>query len=209
MPGARLFDKLGVFVTIFVRRAVLMAAVIVLTACVSDVPQPKFPQLTYEHLGAFKLDVSTLEIVDAYQPKLGPPNVDHSMPLAPAAAARQWASDRLKSTGSSGRRAVFTIEDGAVTETALERQTGVRGVLTIDQSERYDGVLAVRLEVFDLTGKRLGLAETRARRDKSVKESATLNERDEVWFQMTKSLVEDLNAEMDRAIPSFLGDYLR
>ena len=131
--------------TASIRRVWIVAAALLLAAC-SDAPPPtNFPRLTYAHLGAFALDVSEIEIVDAYQPTFRSPHVDHLMPVAPAAAARQWARDRLKTAGSSGRRAVFTIDDGAVTETTLQRKTGVRGVLTVDQSERYDAVLAVRL----------------------------------------------------------------
>ena len=54
------------------------------------------------------------------------------MPLAPAVAARRWAGDRLEATGTPGRRAVFTIDNGAVTETTLSRQGGVRGALTVE-----------------------------------------------------------------------------
>ena len=195
--------------TASIRRVWIVAAALLLAAC-SDAPPPtNFPRLTYAHLGAFALDVSEIEIVDAYQPTFRSPNVDHLMPVAPAAAARQWARDRLKTAGSSGRRAVFTIDDGAVTETTLQRKTGVRGVLTVDQSERYDAVLAVRLEIFDAAGRRVGLAEATARRSRSVPEDITLNVRDKIWFSITESLAEDLNTELDRAIRQFLGAYLR
>ena len=195
--------------TASIHRVWIVAAALLLAACTSAPPQTKFPQLTYAHLGAFVLDVSEIEIVDAYAPTLRTPNVDHLMPVAPAAAARQWARDRLESTGSSGRRAVFTIDDGAVTELLLVRQSGIRGALTVDQSERYDAVLGVRLEIFDTFGRRVGSAEADARRSKTVPENITLNARDEVWFSMTESLIEDLNAELERAITQFLGKYLR
>jgi hypothetical protein len=196
-------------VTGFFRRNWIVAAALLLAACADAPPPTNFPRLTYSHLGAFVLEVSEIEIVDAYQPTLRAPNVDHLMPVAPAAAARQWARDRLKTAGSSGRRAVFTIDDGAVTETPLRRKTGVRGVLTVDQSERYDAVLAVRLEIFDIAGRRVGVAEANARRSRSVPEDITLNVRDKIWFSITESVTNDLNAELDRAIPQFLGQYLR
>jgi hypothetical protein len=187
----------------------IVAAALLLAACSSAPPPTKFPQLTYAHLGAFSLDVSKIEIVDAYKPPLASPNVEHLMPVAPAAAARQWARDRLGSTGSSGRRAVFTIDNGAVTETLLKRQSGLRGALTVDQSERYDATLAVRLEIFDIGGRRLGIADANARRSRSVPENITLDARDKIWFSITETLANDLNAELERAIAQFLGDYLR
>ncbi len=195
--------------TDFIRRNWIVAAVVVLAACTDAPPPTRFPQLTYAHHGAFVLDVSELEIVDAYQSPLRPPNVEHLMPVAPAAVARRWADDRLKSAGSSGRRAVFTIEDAAVTESRLERQTGLRGALTVDQSERYDAMLSVRLEIFDIAGRSVGVVEANAERSRSVPEDITLDAREKVWFSITESLANDLNAELDRAIPQFLAPYLR
>ena len=195
--------------TVFLRRNWVVAVALLLAACADAPPQTNFPKLAYTHLGTFDLDVSTIEIVDAFKSTLTAPNVEHQMPLAPAVAARQWAQDRLKSVGSSGRRAVFTINDGAVTSTALKRETGIRGVLTVAQSERYDAVLAVRLEIFDLTGRSLGVARAEARRSRSVPENITLTARDKVWFSITEALTNDLNAELERAVPRFLGAYIR
>ena len=194
---------------VFVRRNWIVAAALLLTACASAPPPTKFPRLTYGHLDAFVLDVSEFEIVNAYRPTLRPPNIEHLMPVAPAAAARQWARDRLKSAGSSGRRAVFTIDNGAVTATPLKRKSGLRGAFTVDQSERYDAVLAVRLEIFDLNGRRVGVAQADARRSRSVPENITLDARDKVWFSITESLTDGLNGELERAISQFLGQYLR
>jgi hypothetical protein len=196
-------------VTTSIHRVWIVAAALLLAAC-SDAPPPtKFPQLTYSHLGVFALDVSKIEIVDRFRPTLRPPNIEHLMPVAPAKAAQQWAGDRLKSTGSSGRRAVFTIDNGAVTATPLKRQSGLRGALTVDQSERYDAVIAVRLEVFEANGRRGGVAQANAKRSRSVPENITLDARDKIWFSITETLTNDLNTKMERAIAQFLGAYVR
>lgn len=195
--------------TASVHRVWIAAAALLLAAC-SDAPPPtKFPQLTYSHLDAFVLDVSKIEIVDGFRSTLRPPNIEHLVPVPPARAARQWARDRLRSTGSSGRRAVFTIDNGAFTATSLKRKSGIRGALTVDQSERYDAVIAVRLEVFEADGRRGGVAEANARRSRSVPENITLDARDKVWFSITETLINDMNVEMERAITQFLGKYLR
>lgn len=195
--------------TASIHRVWIVAAALLLAAC-SDAPPPtKFPQLTYAHLGAFVLDVSEIEIVDRFRPTLRSPNIEHLVPVPPAKAARQWARDRLKSTGSSGRRAVFTIDNGAVTATQLKRQSGLRGALTVDQSERYDAVIAVRLEIFEANGRRGGIAEANAQRSRSVPENITLDARDKIWFSITETLTNDLNAEMERVIAQFLGAYVR
>lgn len=191
------------------RRVWLVATLALLSACTNVPPATKFPQLTYAHFGKFDLDVARIDIVDAFKPPLAPPHVEHLMPVAPAAAARRWAQDRLLATGTPDRRAVFTIVDAAVTEVPLKRQGGVRGALTVEQSERYDAVLSVRLEVLDATGRRLGVAEAKATHSRSVPEDITLAARDKVLFGITESLMQDLNGQLDHSIRQYLFPYLR
>jgi hypothetical protein len=187
----------------------IVAAALLLAACNDAPPPTKFPQLTYSHLGTIVLDVSKIEIVDRFRPTLRSPNIEHLVPVPPAKAAQRWARDRLKSTGSSGRRAVFTIDNGAVTATPLKRQSGLRGALTVDQSERYHAVIVVRLEIFEANGRLGGVAKANAERSRSVPENITLDARDKVWFSITETLTNDLNAELERSIGQFLGAYVR
>ncbi len=192
-----------------IHRVWIVAAALLLAAC-SDAPPPmKFPQLTYSHLGKIVLDVSKIEIVDHFRPTLRPPHIEHLVPVSPAKAAQQWARDRLKLTGLSGRRAVFTIDNGAVTATPLKPQSGLRGAFTVDQSKRYDAVIRVRLEVFEANGRRGGVAKANVQRSRSVPENITLDARDEVWFSITEKLTKDLNMELERSIGQFLGAYVR
>ena len=63
-------------------------------------PQARFPELTYAHLGAMRLDVARVEIADEYHEPLRPPNVDHLFPTPPERAMRRWATDRLAASGT-------------------------------------------------------------------------------------------------------------
>ena len=40
-------------------------------------------------------------------------------------------------------------------------------------------------------------------------ENLTLNEREEVWFEMVEALMADLNAELEANIQEHLGRFLR
>lgn len=184
-------------------------ALAILAGCTVSVPNQQFPELTYRHLEPIRLAVTQVDIVDRYQPPLAPPNVEHRAPVAPAQAARNWATDRLVATASTPRRAVFTIDEAAIVETALDRTTGLRGVLTKDQSERYDATISVRLEIFDANGERAGIATALAKRGRTVSEDVSLNDRKQLWFEMTESLMNDLNREMENNIRVFLGDFVR
>lgn len=189
------------------RRGVLLGlSATALAACTTPPPAPRFPQLTFTHLPAFRLNVARLDIVEAYTPTPGARDVAAGMPVPPAVAARQWANDRLAPRGPSGE-VVFTITDASVIEVPLKRTTGLRGVVTDDQSERYDGHLAARINISDGRGGR-GEVKADVSRSRTVAENISLNDRDRIWFEITESMINDLNTELDAAIRSFLQPFL-
>ncbi len=178
----------------------------VLAACTNPPPHPVFPQITFTHLPAIRLDARSLEIVDA-SVSPGRADVSAGMPVPPSIAARQWANDRLVPVGNSGS-IVFTITEASVVETKLERTSGVRGVVTRDQSERYDGKLAARVAIRDAAGGRSGTVSAEATRSRTVAENISLNERDKVWFEITEAMINDLNRELEKVINQFLQPFL-
>lgn len=186
------------------RTALVGLSGLFLAACATPPPAPRFPELTFTHLPPIRLDATSLEIVDAYTPPLTAPNIEHRMPVAPAAAARRWAQDRLVPAGDAGRITV-TIEDASVTETVLPRTRGVRGTVTTDQSERYDARLFVRVAIANPGG--IGEVSAEATRSRTVLEGLSLNDREKVWFEITEALIGDLNVELENAIDDFLARF--
>ncbi len=173
-------------------------------------PDPvRFPDLTYAHLGAIRLTVARIEIVDAYRPPLAEPHVEHRMPVAPAATLRRWAEDRLVAAGApGGARARFVIEDARVTETELPRTQGLRGVFTTDQGQRYDLRLAASIEVREGAAV-AGRAAAVTTQSRTIAENATLDERERLWFAMVEQATRDLTAELERRMRENLARYIR
>ena len=189
------------------RAALATMSGLVLAACTSPSPTPKFPEITFTHLPPLRLDAGSLEVVDAFRPSFTGPHVEHLMPLSPAAAVRRWAQDRLLPAGNTGR-IVFTIVDAGVIEMPLELTQGVRGVVTRDRSERYDASLKVRMLIDGGDDRRRGEVSAEAIRSRTVLEGLSLNEREEIWFRMTEELVGDINKELESAIRNFLQPFL-
>jgi hypothetical protein len=179
-----------------------------LSSCDTPPHRDPFPQLTYQHLGPINLDVAKIVIVDAYQPPMTAPHVDQDFPTPPATAARQWAQDRLKAVGSDGV-AKFTVIDGSAVDVPLPRTTGLDGVVTQDQSNRYDVTVTVRLEVENRMGNHRGSITANAKRSESVPEDMTLNEREKLWFEMTDQVMKQLNTELEKQIGKNLKDFVR
>ena len=188
--------------------ALLAPLALVLAACAPPPAPAPLSELSYSHLGAIRLDVARYEIVVEYDPPLAAPNVEHTFPTTPAAAAERWARDRIRAAGEEGW-ARFIIRQADVIETALDPQGGLEGALTDEQSERYDGVLDVILEIRSDRGFRDAYVEARARRTRTVSEDITVNERKKVFFEMTEGLMADVNAQLEDRIREHLARYLR
>jgi hypothetical protein len=187
---------------------VLASAGGLLASCDTPPHRDPFPQLTYAHLGPINLDVAQIVIVDAYQAPMTDPYVEQDFPTPPATAARQWAQDRLKAVGSDGV-AKFTITDGSAIDVKLPRTTGIDGIITQDQSDRYDVTVTVRLDVENRMGNHRGSITATAKRSETAAEDMTLNEREKLWFEMTDQLMQQLNAELEKQIGKNLKDFVR
>ena len=179
-----------------------------LSACSSPPASNQFPKLTYQHLLPISFDVKRIEVVGAYQPTGAPPNVEHLIATPPQAAALQWARDRLRAAGLN-RTLRFTVEDAAIVESPLDLKGGIEGLLTTEQSERYEGGLAVTVEIFSDAGAPVGSAEAAASRTITVPESASVVERERVWFTLTEKLVLDLNGQLEKTLVQVFPQYLR
>lgn len=177
-----------------------------LAACETPVQVQKFPEMTFTHLTPINLDVANVEVVARYQPPMKTPNVDHLVPTPPIKALRRWAADRLKAVGRSGT-AQLVIHAASIIETPLEKKTGFTATFTKQQAQRYDFLIEASLEVVD--GRRRGRAEARVTRFTTLREDASLNERDRIWFKEMEAMMADFNAEMEKNALQYLGALLK
>ena len=183
-----------------------MLVVSVLAACETPAPKPATPTLSYADLGPIRLDVAKIEIVDEYIPPLKHPNVEHEFPISPAEAVERWARDRLVAGGRE-RTARFIIRNAAVREVGLKKKTGLRGLLTSDQSERYDGQVTVVLEIRSSRGFRDGFVEVTSEHSRTVAEDVTVNAREKLFLEITERLISDFNTEIEKQIAAHLTPY--
>ena len=195
-------------------RAGLVAAVLLglvltamLAACETPPPKQRLIELTFAHLPIFSLDVARVEVVSDYASPMKTPNVEHLFPTPPEKGLRRWAADRLKAGGKKGS-ARFVIHNAAITETALPITKGLKGAFKKEQSERYEAVVEASLEILDARGFRKGFASARLTRSRTVREDATLNQREAVWFAMTEALLNDFDKELEKNIRQYLLGYL-
>ncbi len=168
---------------------------------------PSYPEIRFADKPPILLDVARIDIVDAYRPPLKAPNVEHLFRVRPSQAARQWARDRLRAGGTTGRAEV-AIRDASATETALKRTDGVRGAFTTDQAERYDAAITISVHILDSLGKELANASATARYSRTVAEDVTLNERERVWHRMTTAMMHALDKALEGQMKKSLAAYI-
>jgi hypothetical protein len=188
--------------------ALALLAVLVIAGCTNaPPPPPKFAPITFTQYGPIRLSVSQVETVQEYTPPLQPPNVDHLFPVTPSAVAQRWPTDRLVANGG-GYTARFVVQRASAVEVALPRSEGIRGAFTTDQAYRYDAVIEVALEIRNDRGFRDAVVTARVERSRSVAEDITVNDREKVWYEMSKDMGVALNTELDRNIRATLGRYI-
>ena len=187
----------------FLAVAVLAVAV---SACQTPDPTPRYAEITFSHLAKIKLDVGAVDYVQAYTPPSKIPNVDHLFPLRPSAVARRWAEERLEAAGPISRVARVTLVDASVIGSALDTTQGIKGAFTIDQAARYDEIL---IEIVNSQGVVEGRTSAIAQRSQTAPENITLNERDQIWFELTEAVMADLDKELEATIGKYLAKYVR
>ena len=193
------------------RPAVILLCLILsglgLSACATPPPARNLEKISYSERPPIRLDVREIEIQRAYQPPNAAPNVDHLFPVPPAAGAQLWAADRLKAAGPS-RRARFIVREAPVIEIRLARSGGLTGAFTIEQSERYEARLVAELQILAEDDRVEASVTVEVTHFRTVPENLTLNERLRVWHQMTRSLLDEMDRQLDATIKEALTAYL-
>ncbi|WP_169567124.1 hypothetical protein [Sneathiella limimaris] len=188
--------------------ALLGMVALALAGCAETPNEPNYPEITFQHKPTLNLNVGEIRFVSEFKSPLRPPNVEHELPVGIERSVRRWVNDRLKAVGGSGAYAVFTLKDASVVETPLEKKSGISGFFTNDQSEKYDFRVAGELQIVTINGGR-ALAIAEATQSTTVPEDATLNERDQVFFQKTELLMREFDVQLEKNIQAFLGAYLK
>lgn len=192
----------------FALRRFLLALCLLAPLAGCETPQPRaFADLRYSHLPPIRLNAERVTVVEEYKANSARPHVETEFPVQPAKAAARWAEDRLKAAGV-GNTVRATVVNGAVVEVPLMRSSGVKGVFTTDQSERYDATLEVKVQILAPEGRELASVSSRATRSRSVPEDLSLAEREKTWFAMTEAMMNDLNASLERQIKEHFGPWI-
>jgi len=178
-----------------------------LAACAPKAELPPPVGLAYLCNKPICLKVARIEVIKKYQSSSVPPHVENNFPIPPVSMIQQWVQDRLLPVGKTCY-AVVTIDDASVIETSLQGTPGFKGMFTVDQSERYDATMSVKIEIFDDAGNLLGSACARTKGSRTFAENLTLGQRRKIWIVMMEKIMNSLDAELDYNIRTYLKPYI-
>jgi len=190
-----------------VLRPLVAVTPLFLAACETPPPADEFAEITFLNRDRIRLDVAEIVVDNLYVSPRKDGFVEHEFPIDPGATAARWAKDRLEAVGTDGRLTVSIIE-ASVQEVALEMKTGIEGLVTTEQSERYDGLIVMTLEAENVSRRISASARGEVRRSQTVPENITLAGRERVWYEMTERMMTDLDTVMTKNVNTHLGDFL-
>ena len=67
----------------------------------------------------------------------------------------------------------------------------------------------IKINIFDSRGDLLGTVSSEAKRSQTVSEDLSLAEREQVWFQMTENMMNDLNGSLEKQVREHFRRWLR
>ena len=128
------------------------------------------------------------------------------LPLSPDDVMRRWSQTRLRPGGVAGTAQVLLAES-RFASIPLEKTEGLEGVLTNDQSSRYEGAMTVRVEIAGPDGGQ-GFVEARARASRTVAEDFSINEREETLYDLLRGIARSLDRRLETEIRDHLAHWI-
>jgi len=115
-------------------------------------PAPSFADIRFTNERPMRFDAASVRAGQGLQAELsGHPRSSIFSRYRRNSPSRTGWHDRLVAAGS-GRRVVVHLVDASVREIDLPKTPGLRGLFTTDQAQRYDGTIAVRIDLLDEHG---------------------------------------------------------
>lgn len=191
------------------RLGVAGAAGLVLAACETSVRRTVWPDITFAHRTPIPLSVNGIEVIDASGMLVVEPpasDIRGAMPVSPLETVRAWSALRLQAAGGYGT-AVVSITENRFVEVPLATKQGVEGLFSVDQSERYEGALAVRVEIVgDPSGS--GYVQARVGATRTVPEDYSINQREQALYDMLAGMMKNVDERLEQEMRANLSRWI-
>lgn len=193
-------------VPVIARHVAILAFTMLLAACVST--PPPAPPLDFKRFQPIYLDVAKIDVVDEYKSPMRAPNVEHLVPISLSDAVHMWVADRLRAAGRD-RSLQVIIKEGSIIATDLPKPTGLTGLMTISQDKQYNAKLTVEMRIYGpASAMSEANVEATATRSITMPENASAATRDALFRRMIFDMMETMNAELEKNMFMYFGNYI-
>ena len=180
----------------------------ILSACANKAPIEQFPDITFSHLNAFKINTAKIVVENQFHQPIKTPHIEHTLRMPPRTAIESWLKERFQPFGSSGILSLI-IQDATVTREPLAIDKSLKGRLTKQQSVIYKMIARARLQIKDKNGKIMATASASVERSLTAREDISLNDRDRLLLEMVSDLMSDFNNSIEPNIYSHFKPWLK
>ncbi len=178
-------------------------SVLLLTACI--VTPEVVPLTPYAPTKpSIALNVETIHVVEVYKSSQAAPYVEHTFPVIPADAVKTWVKKRLKAVGKEQRLEV-TIKDASAKQEKLPTKGGVEGMFTSETDTRVNARIEVEIRLYSDKALSDASVNVVAMRSQTFSEDTSLAERDRLLYNMVYTMMNDLDASLERNIREQFG----
>jgi hypothetical protein len=182
---------------------------LMLAGCASSVPPaPTFPELSFSQQPSFRFNVARAEILMNYHSNSQAPHIEYDMPVSPENAIRRWVRDRVSPVGTMGTMRIV-VTNASATETPLKTDQSVAGLFTKQQAAQIDMAVNVSIQMLDDHQFVIAEASAQATRSRTLPEGITLNERDQILYDMVKDMMAEFDTAISPKIQDTLGRWLQ
>jgi hypothetical protein len=184
--------------------ALFIPVIVLLGAC--SHPAPRQRELSFARYQPIYLDVANVDIDDDYESPMKPPNVEHLIPYSPMDAMHLWIKDRIRTVGTT-KSVEIIIKDASVISTPVKDPGGM--FPSFHNSNRYDAKLSVEMRIYaSKQAMSLASIDVTATQSFTIDNKASLDERRVIFNKMIFSLMESMNAELEKHIYQYFVSYI-
>lgn len=164
--------------------------------------------MTFENLESVPLGASAVTFDAVNTSSRQSPNVEHLAPISFRDAVSAWSARRFTANGVGDTRVTVTLEQGTITERALEVDDGVRGMLKREQATEYEARVKVAVRAIGPNGQVRAEAVAEAWQRRTLGENATFTDQQTLLYEMVEATVMAIDTQVLAEMQQRFANYL-
>jgi len=159
-------------------------------------------------LPAISLGASSVAFADETGAAAPASDAERLAPTSVRDAVAVWASRRFVANAVGETRVVVSLEEGSITERALDVESGLRGLFKNEQSVEYEVRVKVIVRAIGPDGQQRADAASEAWQARTLGEDADIAEKQMALFEMIEATILAMDRELMPGLQTYFADYL-